>query len=812
MFVNIREIYDAVVASGATALMVSGLDATHAEEARASFASLSSIPAPVLFPTGAKGERVHEWVEVLELGANLATLGSFRHDDALVAVAQNKNNLSVAYSQMLNAYESDAAAAAKEAEEAVAAAKAAEAAEASATPGQEHAFPEGAGVSVDAATGTKVIEHTRVRCDGCRASPITGVRYKCKDCPDFDFCQDCFRSDNDEVPHDATHEWWPIYTHRGPRVDVILRNDPKIDATARDATEAAAVAAAVATPTPRTAAATQAADGWVPTAVSAPTALGPSVGLFDLGTTSASQAAAKTETIASGLRSKLYDAGSPKPGLPRAVAAANNMISNSAQQDAVFRLLSNWPEHVDLTLDRVGAPKDFAAFLSGYFESHDPEHIWEDAVDNKTNPDLDPFLKSVGRLLSADGGADEAATRVMAAALVAFVSKTMAPKASTAEQYGGLAVAAQVVIRHPAVFGADLEGVHMAILRMVWEVDAAPRRLRLFKMLHELLYTMKHEGIALSTPVRQCYSLLKNHLATVVSDVTDGAVSPVARYAQTLTDLMVFYETFVLNTIGESLASTSDAAGGSGAWEAPTELVASGPGIELDGTRVSVASSDQGARIVKTTVPLAARSDNSGILYFEAEVENLPYAGNFVAIGVCAADVGAADAGGEARMLGIAPGSVAFHTDNGSIYRNNKRRVGTGQAVSDNDVIGVGVDLKAGKIFFTHNGTLLADHTVDDFSTAQPLHAAVSVQTADQRVRLHFGDAEASNFRFNYKTGYKSEGLDDKEWWKNLINLHQVVDGFTRADISLFPEAWVEDAYNPKVAGTESCPCGWSVS
>jgi len=34
-------------------------------------------------------------------------------------------------------------------------------------------------------------EHKHVICDGCKANPIIGVRYKCSVCEDFDYCENC---------------------------------------------------------------------------------------------------------------------------------------------------------------------------------------------------------------------------------------------------------------------------------------------------------------------------------------------------------------------------------------------------------------------------------------------------------------------------------------------------------------------------------------------------------------------------------------------------------------------------------------------
>jgi hypothetical protein len=41
---------------------------------------------------------------------------------------------------------------------------------------------------------TPLVVHTNVRCDICGVSPITGPRYKCVNCPNFDMCASKSRS------------------------------------------------------------------------------------------------------------------------------------------------------------------------------------------------------------------------------------------------------------------------------------------------------------------------------------------------------------------------------------------------------------------------------------------------------------------------------------------------------------------------------------------------------------------------------------------------------------------------------------------
>ena len=42
-------------------------------------------------------------------------------------------------------------------------------------------------------TNEKKEVHCLVTCDGCKMSPLVGKRYKCECCPNFDFCEECYK-------------------------------------------------------------------------------------------------------------------------------------------------------------------------------------------------------------------------------------------------------------------------------------------------------------------------------------------------------------------------------------------------------------------------------------------------------------------------------------------------------------------------------------------------------------------------------------------------------------------------------------------
>ena len=43
--------------------------------------------------------------------------------------------------------------------------------------------------------------HHFVTCDGCQMNPLVGKRYKCECCPNFDFCQECYRKQKEKHGH-----------------------------------------------------------------------------------------------------------------------------------------------------------------------------------------------------------------------------------------------------------------------------------------------------------------------------------------------------------------------------------------------------------------------------------------------------------------------------------------------------------------------------------------------------------------------------------------------------------------------------------
>ena len=43
--------------------------------------------------------------------------------------------------------------------------------------------------------------HENIICNGCGMIPLVGIRYKCKSCQDFNYCEDCINLYNKRHKH-----------------------------------------------------------------------------------------------------------------------------------------------------------------------------------------------------------------------------------------------------------------------------------------------------------------------------------------------------------------------------------------------------------------------------------------------------------------------------------------------------------------------------------------------------------------------------------------------------------------------------------
>ena len=46
--------------------------------------------------------------------------------------------------------------------------------------------------------------HYHIKCDGCQMKPLIGIRYKCKECQGFDYCESCYEKNKESHGHTFT--------------------------------------------------------------------------------------------------------------------------------------------------------------------------------------------------------------------------------------------------------------------------------------------------------------------------------------------------------------------------------------------------------------------------------------------------------------------------------------------------------------------------------------------------------------------------------------------------------------------------------
>ena len=62
--------------------------------------------------------------------------------------------------------------------------------------------------------------HDSVSCDGCRVPSITGLRFKCDTCPNYDLCQRCMERGATSGAHASSHPLYLVALRALPRIPV----------------------------------------------------------------------------------------------------------------------------------------------------------------------------------------------------------------------------------------------------------------------------------------------------------------------------------------------------------------------------------------------------------------------------------------------------------------------------------------------------------------------------------------------------------------------------------------------------------------
>ena len=78
------------------------------------------------------------------------------------------------------------------------------------------------------------IVHKHIICDGCAMVPIVGIRYKCKECKDFNYCENCFNKNPTKHSHEFEKIEKPINSDNIPDKISNLLNQTQIKSKYKD--------------------------------------------------------------------------------------------------------------------------------------------------------------------------------------------------------------------------------------------------------------------------------------------------------------------------------------------------------------------------------------------------------------------------------------------------------------------------------------------------------------------------------------------------------------------------------------------------
>ena len=146
--------------------------------------------------------------------------------------------------------------------------------------------------------------------------------------------------------------------------------------------------------------------------------------------------------------------------------------------------------------------------------------------------------------------------------------------------------------------------------------------------------------------------------------------------------------------------------------------------LEVRYMSVGVHSHDVGA--IRASAPFAR---DEVVHYFEIEVLDVGARGT-IAVGVASGELSLN------RFPGCERASYGFHGDDGRCYINGSRGDAYSSAFRRGDIVGCGVIVSRGELFFTRNGEQLP---IVARGLAGPFHAVVGLHSLGESIRANFG-------------------------------------------------------------------------
>eukprot|EP01129_Flabellula_baltica_P007970 TRINITY_DN3137_c0_g3_i3.p1 TRINITY_DN3137_c0_g3~~TRINITY_DN3137_c0_g3_i3.p1 ORF type:complete len:1932 (-),score=502.33 TRINITY_DN3137_c0_g3_i3:18-5813(-) len=449
-----------------------------------------------------------------------------------------------------------------------------------------------------------------------------------------------------------------------------------------------------------------------------------------------------------------------------------DMIAQDLKRQVLVKILSLWPEDEELSLEKIGSPESYANFVATYAQMEKPAAFFNSSSEDHP---LFQYILFVNNLLVSSQNVDEFAKNL--------IIKTDSLLSSTDEdsKLAGMIIVKYVMLPNPEKFADYLPRFHLMILKKLWGNDLTDsRKFIVMSVLSALLnhFLIFDEYPRPSKAVMKNYTgTLKEHINLVSKD--DGTMEKT--YTQVLLEVLILADE--LNKLIKEDKNNNDSQ-----FVKPELFSLVYSGSESPSSKLIAANSDD-KTFARSLSPLT-KLQNKPIGYFEAKIVN--NAGDsYLTIGL-SKDVEVP----EDKMVGLFEGSIAYHADDGAVYRDNNKITAIAQASND-DVVGMGIDFDKGQVFFTVNGDILHRATYD---ITEPLYPSCALRTEGQHIEFNWGDSLSSKpFRYDTSSFVSEEvgDAEEKEFFTNLKALNKATSALIDEDCFAFGEEVINEMYRP---------------